>query len=105
MQLDRQATSIAPRAEAARNALLALEDGTIFRGRGLGAFGQALGEVCFSTSMTGCQEILTGPSCAGQIITHRRGRQPSRIEISQNLASGPDRSSAGPSPQPPRQPL
>jgi hypothetical protein len=39
MQLDRQATSIAPRAEAARNALLALEDGTIFRGRGLGAFG------------------------------------------------------------------
>src|SRR6202007_967566 len=45
------------------------EDGTVFRGRGLGAFGQAMGEVCFNTSMTGYQEILTDPSYAGQIIT------------------------------------
>jgi hypothetical protein len=45
MKLDPQATSIAPRIEAARKAVLVLEDGTVFRGRGLGAFGQTLGEV------------------------------------------------------------
>src|SRR5215475_3090152 len=61
--------AIAPRTEAARQAVLVLEDGTIFRGKGVGAFGQALGEVCFNTSMTGYQEILTDPSYAGQIIT------------------------------------
>jgi carbamoyl-phosphate synthase small subunit len=49
--------------------VLVLEDGTIFRGKGLGAFGEAVGEVCFNTSMTGYQEILTDPSYAGQIIT------------------------------------
>jgi carbamoyl-phosphate synthase small subunit len=64
MKLDREATSIAP-----RRAVLVLEDGTVFRGRGLGAFGQTLGEACFNTSMTGYQEILTDPSYAGQIIT------------------------------------
>jgi carbamoyl-phosphate synthase small subunit len=69
MKLDRQATSIAPRAKIAQNAVLVLEDGTVFRGRGLGLFGQTLGEVCFNTSMTGYQEILTDPSYAGQIIT------------------------------------
>ena len=69
MKLDWQATPIAPRNEAARKAVLVVEDGTVFRGRGLGAFGQALGEVCFNTSMTGYQEILTDPSYAGQIIT------------------------------------
>jgi carbamoyl-phosphate synthase small subunit len=69
MKLDRQAPSIASRTKAAQRAVLVLEDGTVFRGRGLGAFGQALGEVCFNTSMTGYQEILTDPSYAGQIIT------------------------------------
>ena len=69
MKLDRQATSIAPRAKVAQGAVLVLEDGTVFRGRALGLFGQTLGEVCFNTSMTGHQEILTGPSSAGQIIT------------------------------------
>jgi carbamoyl-phosphate synthase small subunit len=69
MKLDWEAASIVPRTEAARKAVLVLEDGTVFRGRGLGAFGQALGEVCFNTSMTGYQEILTDPSYAGQIIT------------------------------------
>jgi carbamoyl-phosphate synthase small subunit len=69
MQLDRQLTSIAPSNEVAGKGVLVLEDGTVFRGRGLGAFGQALGEVCFNTSMTGYQEILTDPSYAGQIIT------------------------------------
>src|SRR5438045_5071036 len=51
------------------NAALVLADGTVFWGRGLGATGQAVGEVCFNTSITGCQEILTDPSYAGQIIT------------------------------------
>src|SRR5262245_14806559 len=51
------------------DAVLVLEDGTVLRGKGVGAFGQALGEVCFNTSMTGYQEILTDPSYAGQIIT------------------------------------
>jgi carbamoyl-phosphate synthase small subunit len=69
MKLDREAASIVPRTAAARNAVLVLEDGTVFRGKGLGAFGQALGEVCFNTSITGYQEILTDPSYAGQIIT------------------------------------
>lgn len=50
-------------------AVIALSDGTILWGRGLGAAGQAVGEVCFNTSMTGYQEILTDPSYAGQIIT------------------------------------
>jgi carbamoyl-phosphate synthase small subunit len=68
MRLDRQAASIAPCTEAARKTVLVLEDGTVFRGRGLGAFGQTLGEVCFNTSRTGYQEILSDPSYAGPII-------------------------------------
>ena len=50
-------------------AALVLADGTVFWGRGIGAAGAAVGEVCFNTSMTGYQEILTDPSYAGQIIT------------------------------------
>jgi carbamoyl-phosphate synthase small subunit len=50
-------------------ALLVLADGTVLEGFGLGATGEALGEVCFNTAMTGYQEILTDPSYAGQIIT------------------------------------
>lgn len=50
-------------------AVLVLADGTVIRGDGLGATGQAVGEVCFNTAMTGYQEILTDPSYAGQIIT------------------------------------
>ena len=50
-------------------ALLALEDGTIFRGSGVGAPGQTLGEVVFNTAITGYQEILTDPSYARQIVT------------------------------------
>ena len=46
-----------------------LADGTVFWGKGLGAAGSAVGEVCFNTSLTGYQEILTDPSYAGQIIT------------------------------------
>ena len=57
-----------PEAPAA-TAVLVLADGTVFRGRGFGAPGTAVGEVCFNTSMTGYQEVLTDPSYAGQIVT------------------------------------
>ena len=50
-------------------AILALEDGSIFHGTGFGARASACGEVCFNTSMTGYQEILTDPSYKGQIVT------------------------------------
>jgi carbamoyl-phosphate synthase small subunit len=50
-------------------AALALADGTVFWGKGIGAARSAVGEVCFNTSMTGYQEIITDPSYAGQIIT------------------------------------
>jgi len=50
-------------------AILALEDGSLFRGRSFGARGQSSGEVVFNTSMTGYQEIITDPSYARQIIT------------------------------------
>jgi carbamoyl-phosphate synthase small subunit len=50
-------------------AILALEDGTVFHGQGFGAPASACGEVCFNTSMTGYQEILTDPSYKGQIVT------------------------------------
>ncbi|MBI4997724.1 MAG: glutamine-hydrolyzing carbamoyl-phosphate synthase small subunit [Rhodocyclales bacterium] len=50
-------------------ALLALADGTVFRGRGIGATGESVGEVVFNTAMTGYQEILTDPSYTRQIVT------------------------------------
>jgi len=50
-------------------AILALEDGSIFHGTGFGAQASACGEVCFNTSMTGYQEILTDPSYKAQIVT------------------------------------
>jgi len=50
-------------------ALLALEDGTVFRGESIGIAGQTVGEVVFNTAMTGYQEILTDPSYARQIVT------------------------------------
>lgn len=52
-----------------RPAILALEDGSIFRGVAIGADGQSTGEVVFNTSMTGYQEILTDPSYCRQIVT------------------------------------
>jgi carbamoyl-phosphate synthase small subunit len=60
------------RAESLRppgaDAALVLADGAVFWGRGLGAATRKVGEICFNTSMTGYQEILTDPSYAGQII-------------------------------------
>ena len=50
-------------------AVLALADGTVFRGESIGAAGVSVGEVCFNTSMTGYQEILTDPSYCRQIVT------------------------------------
>jgi len=50
-------------------AILALEDGFVLRGRAFGAEAVALGEVCFNTSMTGYQEVLTDPSYRGQIVS------------------------------------
>ncbi|MGL5362352.1 MAG: glutamine-hydrolyzing carbamoyl-phosphate synthase small subunit [Bosea sp. (in: a-proteobacteria)] len=55
--------------EPRATALLVLADGTVIEGFGIGAVGEAPGEVCFNTAMTGYQEILTDPSYSGQIIT------------------------------------
>jgi carbamoyl-phosphate synthase small subunit len=52
-----------------QSAVLALADGTVFHGRGIGADGETSGEVVFNTSMTGYQEILTDPSYAQQLVT------------------------------------
>ena len=50
-------------------ACLALANGTVFMGRGFGATGTTVAELCFNTAMTGYQEIMTDPSYAGQIVT------------------------------------
>jgi len=66
-------TALEPTLDAALDpqatAALVLADGTVFRGRGVGAVGTVEGEICFNTAITGYQEILTDPSYAGQIIT------------------------------------
>ena len=54
--------------EQTKPAILALEDGRIFRGRSWAADGESTGEMVFNTSMTGYQEVLTDPSYAGQIV-------------------------------------
>src|SRR6201993_337399 len=59
----------APNPPPGTTAALVLADGSVFWGKGVGAAGQAVGELCFNTSMTGYQETLTDPSYAGQIIT------------------------------------
>src|SRR5271170_5297511 len=53
---------------AAREAIIALADGRVFRGRAFGAFGESVGEVVFNTAMTVYQEVLTNPSYKGQIV-------------------------------------
>jgi len=58
-----------PWADRKTTARLVLEDGRVLTGYGIGAEGNAAGEICFNTAMTGYQEILTDPSYAGQIIT------------------------------------
>src|ERR1700739_3051635 len=51
-----------------KQALIALEDGRTFSGESFGASGTTVGEICFNTSMTGYQEVLTDPSYRGQIV-------------------------------------
>src|SRR5204862_7795466 len=76
------------------NAALVLADGSVFGGRGLGAVGSAVGEVCFNTSITGYQAILTDPSYAGQIITFtfphigNVGANPEDVETTTPAARG-----------------
>ena len=65
---DTATLSSVPTEAAFPRAKLVLADGTVFEGYGFGAAGEAVGEVCFNTAMTGYQEILSDPSYAGQII-------------------------------------
>jgi carbamoyl-phosphate synthase small subunit len=58
-----------PWAEPRVTAVLVLADGTVIEGAGVGTAGEASGEICFNTAMTGYEEILTDPSYAGQIVT------------------------------------
>ncbi|OWJ63990.1 glutamine-hydrolyzing carbamoyl-phosphate synthase small subunit [Inquilinus limosus] len=75
-------------------AALVLADGTVLWGRGIGATGKAIGEVCFNTSMTGYQEIMTDPSYAGQIVTFtfphigNVGANPEDVETGTTAARG-----------------
>jgi carbamoyl-phosphate synthase small subunit len=75
-------------------ALLALEDGKVFHGEAFGAAVRSAGEVCFNTSMTGYQEILTDPSYRGQIVTMtypligNYGVNPLDVESAQPHAAG-----------------
>ena len=62
-------TSTAGWTERVATGVLVLADGTVLEGEGFGATGEAVGEVCFNTAMTGYQEILTDPSYNGQIVT------------------------------------
>ncbi len=68
-QAGHRADTPAPWHSPPTTARLVLADGTVISGQGLGATGDAVGELCFNTAMTGYQEILTDPSYAGQIIT------------------------------------
>lgn len=87
---------VAMRAPQPKNAtgILVLADGTLFWGYGVGAPGAAVGELCFNTSLTGYQEILTDPSYAGQIITFtfphigNVGTNPQDIESQRPAARG-----------------
>ncbi|MEZ5656183.1 MAG: glutamine-hydrolyzing carbamoyl-phosphate synthase small subunit [Sphingobium sp.] len=63
------ATATYPAVPKGATGVLVLADGTVVFGRGFGAVGDAVGEVCFNTSITGYQEIMTDPSYAGQIVT------------------------------------
>lgn len=63
------ATKTAPWSTSRPTALIVLADGTVIEGKGVGAGGEAIGELCFNTALTGYQEVLTDPSYAGQIVT------------------------------------
>ncbi|MFN3955531.1 MAG: glutamine-hydrolyzing carbamoyl-phosphate synthase small subunit [Pararhodobacter sp.] len=75
-------------------ACLVLADGTIFYGRGFGATGETVAELCFNTAMTGYQEIMTDPSYAGQVVTFtfphigNTGTTPEDDETAEPVAAG-----------------
>ncbi len=75
-------------------ACLALADGTLFYGKGFGASGETVAELCFNTAMTGYQEIMTDPSYAGQVVTFtfphigNVGVTPEDDEASEPVAAG-----------------
>ena len=91
-----------PAAPKGATGILVLADGTIVWGRGFGATGSAVGEVCFNTAMTGYQEVMTDPSYAGQIVTFtfphigmrwaalsvRTSRRPAISAMTSRLTSG-----------------
>ncbi len=80
--------------QAHPTACLALADGTVFYGRGFGATGNTVAELCFNTAMTGYQEIMTDPSYAGQIVTFtfphigNTGMNPEDDEAAEPVAAG-----------------
>src|SRR6202044_461195 len=82
------------RDEVTAPAVLALADGTVFRGQSIGAKGNTTGEVVFNTALTGYQEILTDPSYARQIVTlttphiGNTGATPEDLESAQIYSAG-----------------
>ena len=80
--------------------VLALADGTILQGVGVGAVGSALGEVVFNTAMTGYQEILTDPSYMSQILAFtfpHVGNVGTNVEDIEQMGGGPTPRRAAPS--------
>src|SRR5258705_157219 len=84
----------APKPQPEATAALALSDGSLFWGQGVGAAGISVGELCFNTAITGYQEILTDPSYAGQIVTFtfphigNVGANPEDVEATTPAARG-----------------
>jgi carbamoyl-phosphate synthase small subunit len=82
------------RAHPNATGVLVLGDGSVIWGRGFGAEGSAVGEVCFNTAMTGYQEVMTDPSYAGQIVTFtfphigNVGANPEDVEAQNPFALG-----------------
>ena len=62
-------SALSPAQPKGATGVLVLADGTVVWGKGFGAVGNAVGEVCFNTAMTGYQEVMTDPSYAAQIVT------------------------------------
>ena len=83
-----------PKPQDRPTACLALADGTLFYGRGFGAAGETVAELCFNTAMTGYQEIMTDPSYAGQVVTFtfphigNTGVTPEDDEAAEPVAAG-----------------
>ncbi len=89
-----QAQATAPDVHSKPTAALVLADGQVFFGRGFGAEGIAVAELCFNTAMTGYQEIMTDPSYAGQVVTFtfphigNTGANPEDDETAEPVAAG-----------------